>query len=104
VRRWGYLGLGITFVLPWALLTSILARGAAWSWALLGVALLARVAAAIYVSQKVLHDAQTELLAWLPLRDIVALLVWLASFMGRTVNWGGDLFTLKDGKLARISS
>ena len=27
-----------------------------------------------------------------------------ASFMGHTVSWRGDFFTLKDGKLDRISS
>ena len=102
VRRWGYLGLGITFVLPWAVLTVILAGAAGWSWVLLAGALMVRWAAATYVSGKVLHDPQTRLLAWLPLRDIAAVFVWLASFMGRTVNWRGDCFTLKDGKLARI--
>jgi ceramide glucosyltransferase len=104
VRRWGYLGMGITFVLPWALLTVALAKAAPWALTLLAVALIARLATATYVSRKVLHDPQIALLAWLPLRDIVALFVWLASFMGRTVNWRGDFFTLKDGKLARISS
>jgi ceramide glucosyltransferase len=104
VRRWGYLGMGITFVLPWALLSLVLANAAPWALILLAMALIARLAAAVYVSRKVLHDPQTKRLAWLPLRDIVALFVWLASFMGRTVNWRGDFFTLKDGKLARISS
>lgn len=104
VRRWAYLGLGITFVLPWALLTLILARGATWSWVLLALALVVRVASAVYVSRKVLYDPQTKLLVWLPLRDVVAAFVWLASFMGRTVSWRGDFFTLKDGKLARIGS
>jgi len=104
VRRWGYLGLGITFVLPWALLTLILSRGATWSWVLLALALTVRAATAVYVSRKVLHDPQTKLLSWLPLRDAAAVFVWLASFTGRTVSWRGDLFTLKDGKLARIGS
>jgi ceramide glucosyltransferase len=102
VRRWGYLGMGITFVLPWALLTLILSGGASWAWLLLAVAVIMRVIAAVYVSREVLHDPQTKLLAWLPLRDIVAAFVWAASFMGRTVSWRGDFFTLKDGKLARI--
>jgi len=104
VRRWGYLGLGITFVLPWAVLTVLLAGAAGWSWVLLAGALMVRWTAAAYVSGQVLHDPQTRLLAWLPLRDTAAVLVWLASFMGRTVNWRGDFFTLKDGKLARIGS
>lgn len=103
VRRWGYLGLGVTFVLSWALLTFILSRGASWSWVLLALALIVRLAAAVYASRKVLHDAQTKLLAWLPLRDIAAVFVWLASFMGRTVTWRGASYTLKQGKLARMT-
>jgi len=43
-------------------------------------------------------------LGLLPLRDVVALLVWLVSFTGHTVSWRGDSFELKKGKLARISS
>jgi len=82
----------------------LLAGAAGWSWVLLAGALMVRWTAAAYVSGQVLHDPQTKLLAWLPLRDTAAVLVWLASFMGRTVNWRGDFFTLKDGKLARIGS
>jgi ceramide glucosyltransferase len=38
----------------------------------------------------------------LPLRDLVAVAVWVASFASNTVTWRGDRFHLKDGKLARI--
>ena len=40
----------------------------------------------------------------LPLRDLVALLVWIASLAGHNVVWRGDSFMLKDGKLVRIGS
>ena len=103
VRRWGYLGLGVTFGVPWALLTLILARGASWSWMLLAVTVGMRLAVAVYVGQKVLRDPQLLLLLWLPLRDTVALFVWLASFVGHTVTWRGASYTLKQGKLARMS-
>jgi ceramide glucosyltransferase len=103
VRRWGYVGMGITFGLPWALLTLILARGAAWAWMLLAVTVVMRLAVAVYVAQRVLQDRQTLLLWWLPLRDMVALCVWLASFVGHTVTWRGVSYTLKQGKLARMT-
>jgi len=103
VRRWGYLGLGITFGLTWALLTLILAHGASWAWMLLAVILVMRLAVAVYVGQRVLRDPQTGLLGWLPLRDMVALFVWLASFAGHTVTWRGASYTLKQGKLARMT-
>src|ERR1700676_3426557 len=34
-RFWGYVGLGLTFGLVWAVLALILARGATWAWMLL---------------------------------------------------------------------
>jgi ceramide glucosyltransferase len=44
------------------------------------------------------------LLALLPLRDLVALLIWIASLAGHTVVWRGDSFRLKDGRLVRVGS
>jgi ceramide glucosyltransferase len=104
-RRWGYLGLVLTFGLPWAVLAVILNHDALWAWALLAATAGLRVAVALVVGWSVLRDRQVlSLLLWLPLRDLVALLVWLASLVGHNVVWRGDSFTLKDGKLARIDS
>jgi ceramide glucosyltransferase len=95
----------LTFGLPWAVLAVILSYGALWAWALLAATASLRVAVALVVGWSVLRDRQVlSLLLWLPLRDLVALLVWLASLVGHNVVWRGDSFTLKDGKLARIDS
>ncbi len=102
-RRWGYVGLVLTFGLVWALLTLILADGTGWAWKLLGAALLLRTAVAVVVGRVTLRDRQvTSLLFLIPLRDLIALAVWVISFTGHTVDWRGSSFTLKDGKLARI--
>jgi ceramide glucosyltransferase len=45
-----------------------------------------------------------RLLPLLPLRDLVALLIWIASLAGHKVVWRGDSFMLKGGKLVRINS
>jgi len=37
----------------------------------------------------------------LPLRDVVAFLVWIASFAGHTIHWRGEVFQLRKGKLVR---
>jgi len=37
----------------------------------------------------------------LPLRDLIAPLVWIASFAGNRIHWRGDSFVLKGGKLIR---
>jgi ceramide glucosyltransferase len=99
-RFWGYVGLGLTFGLPWAALTLILARGTAWAWALFALTAAMRVSVTLVVGKSVLRDRQVaRLLAWLPLRDVLALLVWIASFAGHEIVWRGDRFRLENGKL-----
>lgn len=103
-RRWGYVGLALTFGLPWAFATVILSNSE-WAWALLAVTAFMRFLVAYLVGSKVLGDEELGKTIWLvPLRDLVALCVWLASFAGHKVAWRGDSFVLKDGKLARLSS
>ena len=102
-RRWGYLGLVVTFGLPWAALALLLSRGALWAWVLLAAVAGLRAAVAIVVGWSVLRDRRAMTgLPLLPVRDFVALLVWMASFGGKTVVWRGDSFKLKDGRLTRI--
>jgi ceramide glucosyltransferase len=103
-RRWGYFGLVLTFGLPWALLALLLARGAAWAWVLLAATLAVRVIMAVVVGRKVLEDRRVIPFLWLiPVRDVVALFVWIASYAGHKIHWRGDHFYLKDGKLAKGS-
>jgi ceramide glucosyltransferase len=102
-RFWGYVGLGLTFGLPWAMLLLLVAHGAGWAWGLLAATLAMRISVAVVVGKLVLHDRQVVAsLAWIPLRDMFALLVWIVSFAGHTVAWRGDRFRLENGKLVRI--
>jgi ceramide glucosyltransferase len=122
-RRWGYAGLLFTFGLPWALVTLLAARGAAWAWALLAITFVARFAVAFVAAEMVLNSMldstlhrtlndrrtfRSEMLSTLfllPLRDlIIAPFVWAASFMGNRIHWRGDVFDLKDGRLTRTST
>ncbi len=103
-RKAGYLGLGITYCVPWALLTVLASGGALWSFSLLSLALLARVAVALTVGVGVLRDEQVLRDLWLlPLRDAFGLLFWLWSFAGDTVVWRDETFRLRDGRIARIT-
>lgn len=102
-RRLGYLGLGLTYVLPWALLTVVASGLALWSLSLLSVALLARIALALAVGVGVLRDGQVlRDLGLLPLRDCWGLLLWVWSYAGDTVVWRGERFRLKQGRLEPI--
>jgi ceramide glucosyltransferase len=52
----------------------------------------------------VLNDQQFfRSIFFLPLRDLIAPLVWAASFVGNRIHWRGDVFELKDGRLSRYS-
>ena len=103
-RFWGYVGLGLTFALPWALLALIFSRGAVWVWALLACTAVMRFAVAIVFGKCVLKDHQAmRSLALIPVRDLVAMLVWIVSFAGHRIVWRGDHFSLQNGKLKRIS-
>jgi ceramide glucosyltransferase len=101
-RKGGYIGLIFTFGIPWALLALIGTRGAAWAWALLAIVLAARTSMAFVIGAGILQDRQLRRLVWLlPIRDIVAVVVWLASFVGHSITWRGQEFRLVNGKLMR---
>jgi len=103
-RRWGYVGLALTFGIPWALVALLLSRST-WALLLFLVTLCMRMLVGLMVGGKIVKDRQLLGTIWLvPLRDLVALFVWIASFAGHTVAWRGDSFLLKNGKLARLSS
>jgi ceramide glucosyltransferase len=102
-RPGGYLGLLFTFGWQWALLAVLASRGAFWSWTLLSSALVLRFLVAWIVGWSVLKDDQVRrFFPLVPVRDIAAVLIWLASFTSNTVTWRGDRFQLKNGKLTRI--
>lgn len=103
-RAGGYIGLLSTYGLMWAPLAVIAARAAPWSWAVFGVTALLRLAVALVVGKSVLQDSHLLEHLWLlPIRDLVAVVVWIASFAGHTVTWRGDRFELKNGRLTRIA-
>jgi ceramide glucosyltransferase len=102
-RFWGYVGLGVTFGLPWAALALLFAQGANWAWALLAGTAALRIAVAVVVGKSVLRDRQVlRSLAFIPVRDLFALGIWILSFAGHEVLWRGDRFRLKNGKLAKV--
>ena len=102
-RKLGYLGLGITYALPWALMTCVASGFALWSFSLLSIVVLARVAVALSVGIGVLRDDQVLRDLWLlPLRDFFGLGFWAWSFAEDTVVWRGELFALRNGRIARL--
>jgi ceramide glucosyltransferase len=102
-RKLGYIGLGVTYAVPWALMTVVASGAALWSFTLLVLALLARVTVALTIGVGLLRDDQVLRDLWLlPLRDLFGLLFWAWSFAGDTVIWRGEEFRLKDGRISRV--
>jgi len=98
-----YFGLIVTFGLIWAALTVLAAPHAWWTWLVLAVTVALRLIAAVVVGRGVLADPQVLRGLWLlPLRDLVALAIWLVSYFGDEVEWRGMRFRLHAGKLERI--
>lgn len=103
LRKFGYIGVLLTFGLPWAIAAAVCAGFAPWSLALLGMVAAARFASGILLAGPILNDRQTLADLWLiPARDIVGVAIWLASFGGDTIIWRGEKFHLKDGRLTRV--
>jgi ceramide glucosyltransferase len=102
-RAGGYIGLVSTYGLMWGLFALIAGGAALWSWAVLGATALLRLAVALVVGNGVLDDRRLLGSLWLlPVRDLVAVAVWIASFAGHTVTWRGDRFELRKGRLIRL--
>ncbi|MFZ1916404.1 MAG: bacteriohopanetetrol glucosamine biosynthesis glycosyltransferase HpnI [Terriglobales bacterium] len=102
-RRWGYAGLLFTFGLPWALAVLIAASGAAWAWALFGLTVGGRLIVGLSTSLSVLKDGGTlQNIFLLPVRDMIAPIVWAAGLVGNHIHWRGDDFVLKEGLLSKV--
>lgn len=102
-RRMGYIGLLLTFGLPWAMLAVLFSAGAWSSWLVLALATLLRFAVAFQVGVGVVHDRSVLKYFWLlPLRDLVAFWVWFASFADNKVHWRGDIFILENGRIRPV--
>ena len=100
-RPGGYLGLMVTHGFGWALLNLVASGLSPVSLWLLGLSFFLRLTQAMTVGAEVLGDHQVLASLWLlPLRDLVAMGMWVAGFAGNTIVWRGERFVLKGGKLS----
>lgn len=91
-----YWGIAVTQASLWAL-----AAAAVGWWSVALVILAARSAAGLLTGIGVLRCPATARLFWLmPIRDLGGFAVWLASLVGRTVDWRGRKLRLsRDGRI-----
>jgi ceramide glucosyltransferase len=64
-----------------------------------------RLTLAMTVGVQVLGDRQVLPSLWLlPLRDLIAMGIWVAGFAGNTIVWRGERFLLNGGKLQSVGN
>ena len=102
-RPAGYAGLIFTHGLAWALLNVLASGLSPVSLWLVGLSFFLRLAQAMTVGAEVLGDHDVLAYLWLlPLRDAIAMGLWVAGFAGNTIVWRGEQFELKDGRLVKM--
>jgi ceramide glucosyltransferase len=100
VRKAGYVGLVLTYGLPWTVFATIVAP----SWRIATAYLMAYVGLRFLVAWMMgvwgLGDPITRRQIWLvPIRDLVNFCVWVAGFFSNTIHWRGVVFRVKRGLL-----
>jgi ceramide glucosyltransferase len=102
-RPAGYAGLVFTHGLVWALLNVLASGVSPLSLWILAMSFFLRLTLAMTVGARVLADHEVLPNLWLlPLRDVVAMGLWIAGFAGNTIVWRGERFTVKNGKLSPV--
>lgn len=99
VQPAGYAGIAVTFTMPISLLALSATTIHPWLVAVPLLALLLRLVLNWAVTRKLRLSMQTS--AWLiPLRDLLSLTLWIASFCGRRVRWQRQNFSIcSDGRM-----
>ncbi len=100
IRPGGHFGMLFTHGLPWAIAAACVASSSAVAAAYLGAYFVLRFAMAWMVGVWGLRDPVLRRRFWLlPVRDLIAFFVWLASFGMNRIEWRGHAFTLEKGRM-----
>jgi ceramide glucosyltransferase len=104
-RPAGYFGLIFTYGTALALINAAVAKGSAFSLALLAFTLFARMAMGWTIGVGYLGDRILKRYFYLlPARDLLSFVIWCASWFGRKVEWRGRVFEVsKDGKMTPLN-
>jgi ceramide glucosyltransferase len=104
VRPAGYIGLLLTFGLPWAVLAAAIAPSPGIAAAYLLAYLVLRLALTWTVGVWGLGDSVTRRSFWLvPLRDALNFAVWVAGFFSNKIRWRGLEYRVKHELLVPVA-
>ncbi|MCU1240612.1 MAG: hypothetical protein JWO71_1338 [Candidatus Acidoferrum typicum] len=102
-RPLSFAGLIFTHGLPWAVLAALIAPAPWIAAAYLIAYLVLRLTMAWTVGIWGVGDDVVRRKLWLvPLRDAIHFVVWLASFASNRIHWGGEEYTIADGRLVPV--
>jgi ceramide glucosyltransferase len=102
-RSSGHAGLILTFAIPWSLLSLIVTHGSKLAWGLFVTAIVLRFGILWMTQKALLRTRRAWSNVWyLPLRDCLAPLIWVACYFGRDVIWRGNRFKIENGKLRPV--
>lgn len=107
-RRWGHLGTGLTFAMPFGFLGFISAAALGrvdLGLALVAAAFLNRVVQSLVIGWWLLGDPRALRFSWLyPFRDLQGFGVWVASFLSHRFYWRGEIYQFtNEGKIVAQS-
>jgi ceramide glucosyltransferase len=99
-RPWGHFGLLFSQGLPWAILGAVLAPSAVIAGSYLGAYVVLRCLLAFIAGVWGMQD-ETVRRWWrlLPLRDLFAFAVWVASFFPQRIHWRDREFYVREKRL-----
>jgi len=102
VRPAGYALSFLTYSLPMAILFLLATRFA--DAGVVAVALAIALRVRLHFAARAALDISSPAMPWLiPIREVLAFLVWCASFLGRSVQWRNGKFSLSpDGRLTVV--
>ena len=96
MQPWGHAFSFLTNSVAISLICVLLAPTSVFAYYLLAVSVLLRVLLHCWIHNS--FHISGALRPWLaPLRDVLCFAVWVASFFGRSVRWGGQSFSVQSG-------
>ena len=102
-RPLSFLGLIFTHGLPWAVAAALVAPTPSIAAAYVTAYLILRLAMAWVVGVRAVADETVRTKLWLiPFRDAIHFVVWLASFTSNKISWGGEQFTMREGRMTPL--
>lgn len=105
MRPWGHLGLIFTFSLPWSIAAVAVYPTAAIAAAYFGTYAFFRCAMTYLVGAHGLKQPGIwKKIPLVPLWDLMAFAIWVASFFRRSILWRGVEYHIRDGQLVLAQS